>query len=385
MKAPTTHLRFPLTTLPATCEELRQDVRTVLARELEAGTWEPTAKSWGGFRPALSKKLAEAGFIGMTWPKEYGGGERSYLERYVLTEELLAAGAPTGFHWIADRQSGPVIIRFGTDEQKGRYLPGIVAGETSFCIGMSEPDSGSDLASIRTRAVRDGDGWRISGTKIWTSNAHRSDYCITLCRTEDVSEKRHAGMSQFIVDLKATEGITVRPIYNLAGAHDFNEVVFDNAYVANDCLLGDPGNGWTQVTSELSLERAGPERFLTNLALLKDLVDVLGADASASSVRQIGRLFSHLWTLRTASVSVAGMLEAGELPNVESALVKDLGTAFQQELPSVARLVVSSERLTDESLLDVIERAIMVAPAYTIQGGTTEVLRGIIARGLHLR
>jgi len=177
----------------------------------------------------------------------------------------------------------------------------------------------------------------------------------------------------------------VRPIYNLAGSHDFNEVVFDNAFVANDCLLGEPGNGWTQVTSELALERAGPERFLTNLAVLKDLIDVLGPDPSAASARQIGRLFSHLWTLRTASLSVAGMLEAGELPNVESALVKDLGTAFQQELPSVARLVASSEKLTDESLLHVIERAVMVAPAYTIQGGTTEVLRGIIARGLHLR
>lgn len=385
MRAPQTHLRFPHTVLPPSAEELRVEFREFLAREKEAGTWERSRKSWGGWKPGFSKALGEAGYLGLTWPKEYGGGERTYLERYALTEELLAAGAPSGFHWIADRQSGPVILRFGTEEQKQRYLPGIVAGETSFCIGMSEPDSGSDLASVRTRAVRDGDGWRVTGTKIWTSNAHRADYCILFCRTEEPSDKRHAGLSQFIVDLKATEGLTVRPIFNIAGSHDFNEVVFDNSYLPNDCLLGEPGNGWEQVTSELSFERAGPDRFLTNLAVLSDLVGVLGKSASPESARAIGRLFSHLSVLRKASISVAGLLEAGELPNVESAIVKDLGTAFQQELPAIARAVASAERVSDAALLDLIENAILVSPAYTIQGGTTEILRGIIARGLRLR
>ncbi len=385
MKAPQTHLRFPLKVLPGNYAELRGEIRDFLTREREAGTWAPEGKSWGAFNPHFSKALGDAGFIGMTWPKEYGGQERSNLERYVLTEELLAAGAPSGFHWIADRQSGPVIIRYGSEEQRRKYLPGIAAGDVSFCIGMSEPDSGSDLASVRTRAVRDGDGWRITGTKIWTSNAHRSHYCITLCRTEDRSEKRHAGMSQFIVDLENTEGITTRPIFNIAGSHDFNEVVFDNAFVPAECLLGEPGNGWEQVTGELALERSGPDRFLTNLHVLKGLIDVLAQDASPDAVRQIGRLYAHLRTLRTASLSVAGLLEAGELPAVESALVKDLGTAFQQELPAVARRVAASEGLSDAAFLEVVEKAILVSPAYTIQGGTTEILRGIIARGLRLR
>ena len=385
MKAPAVHLRFPPAELPQSAEALRASVRDLLEREQHAGTWRPGGKSWGGWNPELSRKLAEAGLIGMTWPKEFGGSERSYLERYVLTEELLAAGAPTGFHWIADRQSGPLILRFGSAEQKQRLLPGIAAGQVSFCIGMSEPDSGSDLASIRTRAERVGDGWSLSGTKIWTSNAHRAHYCIVLCRTEPPSEKRHAGMSQVLVDLKNANGVTVRPIFNLAGAHDFNEVTFDRTFVPDRDLLGEPGNGWAQVTSELALERAGPERFLTNLHLLRRLLAVLGADGSTASTRLIGRLVSRLWALRAASLSVAGLLEAGELPNVESALVKDLGTAFQQELPEVVRAVASAESLRDSGLLDLLHAAVMAAPAYTIQGGTTEILRGIIARGLRLR
>lgn len=385
MKAPAIHLRFPLAQLPQRAEEIRHDVRALLERERAAGTWERGGRSWGGHSPELSGKLGLAGYIGMTWPRAYGGGEHSYLERYVVTEELLAAGAPAGFHWVADRQSGPLILRFGSEEQKQRLLPSIARGELSFCIGMSEPDSGSDLASIRTRAERVDGGWSLSGTKIWTSNAHRAHYIIVLCRTEASSENRHAGMSQLLVDLKRSTGISVRPIYNLAGSHDFNEVVFDRVFVPDDHLLGEPGNGWDQVTSELAYERAGPERFLTNFHLLRELVGVLGADPSAEARRQVGRLVSHLWVLRTASLSVSGLLAAGGLPNVESALVKDLGTVFEQELPEVARRLASSEGVTDPAFLELLQRAVMAAPAYTIQGGTTEILRGIIARGLGLR
>ncbi len=391
MKSPATHLRFPLTALPESTEALRASLRARLTSEREAGTWQPDDRSWGGWNPALSRALGDAGFIGMTWPKAYGGHERSYLERYVVTEELLAAGAPTAFHWVADRQSGPVILRFGQKKQKERLLPEIAAGRLSFCIGMSEPDSGSDLASIRTRAERDGDGWRLSGTKIWTSSAHRADWCIVLCRTEAPDpdgRNRHAGLSQMLVDLGST-GVTVRPVINLRGDHDFNEVVFEEVFVPGDCVLGEPGNGWAQVTSELAYERAGPERFLTNLWLLRELIDLLGSGASGGARRTVGALVSRLWTLRTASLSVAGMLERGELPAVESALVKDLGTAFQQALPEAARSICNGEDGLDQErsrrFVTLLERAIIAAPAYTIQGGTTEILRGIIARGLRLR
>ena len=321
----------------------------------------------------------------MTWPSEYGGSERSYLERYVVTEELLAAGAPTAFHWFADRQIGPSILRYGTEEQKQRFLPPIARGELSFAVGMSEPDSGSDLASIRTRAERTDGGWRLNGSKIWTSYAHQAEYCVALVRTAPRSDDRHAGMSQVIIDLRNSHGITVRPIIDLPGRHDFNEVFFEDTFLPDDCLLGSPGDGWAQVTSELAYERSGPERFLTNFHLLCALIDVLGGSASAAADREVGRLVSRLWALRTASVSVAAMLEAGGTPNVESALVKDLGTNFQQELPEVVRRVAADEEICDRTLLDVLGQVVLASPSYTIQGGATEILRGIVARGLRLR
>ena len=385
MKAPAIHLRFAPAVLPETAGYLRAGVRDLLERTRAAGVWSADGLSWWGRNPALSRALGEAGFIGMTWPRQYGGAERSYLERYVVTEELLAACAPTAFHWFADRQIGPSILRYGTEEQKRRFLPPITRGEISFAVGMSEPDSGSDLASIRTRAERADGGWRLNGSKIWTSYAHEAEYCVALVRTEPKSDKRHAGMSQVIVDLKNSDGITVRPIIDLPGRHDFNEVFFEETFVPDDCLLGNPGDGWAQVTSELAYERSGPERFLTNFHLLRALVDVLDGSASPAARREVGLLVSRLWALRAASVSVAAALEAGETPNVESALVKDLGTNFQQDVPEIVRRVVADEGLSDRSLLDILHRIVLAAPSYTIQGGATEILRGIVARGLRLR
>ena len=381
-------LNFPPVRLSEKIESLRHEVRDFLEQERQAGTWtRDTGQSWGSFNPELSRKIGARGWIGMTWPRDQGGSERSYLERYVYTEELLAAGAPAGAHWVADRQSGPLFLRFGTEEQKRRYLPPITRGEAYYSIGMSEPDAGSDLASIRSRGEKCEGGWRLSGTKIWTSGAHRNHYMIALVRTETLGGDRHAGLSQFVVDLKHCEGLTIRPIKNLAGDDSFNEVVMDEAFVPDDCLVGKAGNGWQQVTSELAYERAGPERFLTNLHLLIGLIHLAGEDASSEVAKKVGRLTAHLWTLRNMSLSVAGMLSDGILPNTEAALVKDLGTHFQQRLPQIAREVLdvippSDRRRTYRRLLD---RGILSAPAYTIQGGTTEILRGIIARSLGLR
>ncbi len=385
MKPPSIHLRFSPALLPESATKLRAQVRGLLAQTRAEGIWLPDGLSWWGRNPALSRALGEAGFIGMTWPAEYGGAERSYLERYVVTEELLAAGAPTAFHWFADRQIGPSILRYGTEKQKRRFLPRIARGEIAFAVGMSEPDSGSDLASIRTRAERTDGGWRLNGSKIWTSYAHVAEYCVALVRTEPRSDKRHAGMSQVVIDLKNSNGITVRPIIDLSGRHDFNEVFFEDTFVPDDCLLGNPGDGWAQVTSELAYERSGPERFLTNFHLLHALVDVLRESASPAAQREVGRLVSRLWALRAASVSVAAALEAGETPNVESALVKDLGTNFQQEVPEAVRRIVADEGIRDEALLDILQQVVLAAPSYTIQGGATEILRGIVARGLRLR
>src|SRR5215203_3451751 len=185
-------------------EQVRAEVREFLAAELAAGSFSRHVDTWlSGVDPSFSRKLGERGWLGMTWPRRYGGHERSAMERYAVTEELLAAGAPVAAHWIADRQSGNAILRYGTEAQKAAMLPRIAAGECYFVIGMSEPDSGSDLASIRTRAVRNGSGdWVVNGAKVWTSNAHLSHYGIFLVRTAPADpSSRHAGMSQLLVDL----------------------------------------------------------------------------------------------------------------------------------------------------------------------------------------
>src|SRR5215510_6036985 len=215
---------FEPATLPPEAERLRAEIRSFLHTELTSLAPELKARSWGGYDTSFSRKLGAAGFIGMTWPKKYGGHERSALERYVVIEELLAGGAPVAAHWVADRQSGPLLLRFGTEEQRQRCLPKIAAGEMYFAIGMSEPDSGSDLASVRTRATKTNEGWRVRGTKLWSSGAHRSQYMIALFRTGESADQRQLGLSQFLVDL-SLPGIKVRPIDDLTGHRHFNEVV----------------------------------------------------------------------------------------------------------------------------------------------------------------
>jgi alkylation response protein AidB-like acyl-CoA dehydrogenase len=321
----------------------------------------------------------------MTLPKKYGGHERSARERYVISEELLAAGAPVAGHWIADRQSAPLILHYGTEEQRRDILPRIAAGECFFCIGMSEPDSGSDLASVRTRARPVDGGFVVNGTKLWTTYAHESHYMILFCRT-DQSDDRHGGTSQLLIDLK-TPGVTIRPIYDLAGAHHFNEVSFEDVFIPQTCLIGKLGDGWTQVMSELAFERSGPERFLSSFALLNELVRVAGLADSQEARRAIGRLTAHLIILRQMSQSVAGMLARGENPALQATIVKDLGTLFEQEIPEVARRLTETEpSLASGNIFPaVLAHTMMAAPSFSLRGGTREILRGIIARGLGLR
>ena len=377
---------FELRSLPPEAEAFREEVRAFLRQALGERPSVRRARSWGGFDPAFSRQLGARGWIGLTWPKRYGGQERSFLERYVLLEELLAAGAPAGAHWVAERQSGPLLLRFGTEAQRERFLPAIARGELSFAIGMSEPDSGSDLASIRTRAVpRDG-GYIVNGTKVWTSNAHRSQYAIALLRTAVVPDKKHEGLSQFLVDLKSP-GITIRPIINLAGSHDFNEVVFQDAFVPDDMRVGGEGDGWKQVTTELAYERSGPERYLSSVALVFELIRAAGTSPDPRAAEVIGRLVAHLATLRQMSLSVAGMLQAGQNPNLEAAVVKDVGTTFEQSIPEIVHALLDLEPTIDTGtdLQQTLGYLVQRAPSFSLRGGTREVLRGIIARGLGLR
>ena len=378
--------RFDPVQMPQEAQALRGEVRTFIAQEVAAGAFTPSRNSWSTFDADFSRKCGQRGYIGMRWPKEYGGHERSALERYVVTEEMLAGGAPVGAHWIADRQSGQQILRHGSERAKRSILPRIAAGQCYFSIGMSEPDSGSDLAAVRTRAARVEGGWKISGTKVWTSGAHRSHYLIALARTSAKEEDRHAGMTQFIVDL-AQPGVSVRPIYNLYGGHDFNEVVFDEFFVPDDMVMGEVGAGWKLVTGELAFERSGPDRFLSTYQLLVESIRAAGNEPDARAANEIGRFVAHLATLRRMSISVAGMLERGAQPTVEAALVKDVGTAFEREIPETFRHLIATEPTLGEgvSYAELLGMTILRAPGFTIRGGTREILRGMIARGLGLR
>jgi alkylation response protein AidB-like acyl-CoA dehydrogenase len=385
MNAITSLTEFPPPPPSPEAEALRAEVRDFLRAELATRKPIARAESWSGWDAEFSRKMGARGWIGMTWPRRYGGHERTALERYVVLEEMLAAGAPVSAHWIADRQSGPLLLRLGTEAQRESILPRIARGECYFCIGMSEPDSGSDLASVRTRAVPVDGGFVVNGTKLWTSHAHQSHYMILFCRT-GAAEDRHGGVSQLLVDL-TLPGISIRPVNALSGEHHFNEVVFTDCFIPADAVIGALGDGWNQVTGELAFERSGPERFLSSFTLLVELVRALGDAPGEAATRAVGRLSAHLMTLRRLSRSVAGMLQAGENPALQASLVKDLGALVEQEIPEIARLLVASEpSLTAaQDFSAVLAYTTLHAPSFSLRGGTREILRGIIARGLGLR
>ncbi|MGH8596596.1 MAG: acyl-CoA dehydrogenase family protein, partial [Gammaproteobacteria bacterium] len=366
----------------------RSEVREFLAEELKTVTPVSRSNSWDGIDAEFSRKLGARGWIGMTLPKEYGGHGSSALERYVVVEEVLAAGAPVGFHWVADRQSGPMIARLGTEAQKRSILPAIARGEACFCIGMSEPNSGSDLASVKTRAERVADGWLVNGTKIWTTLAHRANYMIALFRTDSLADSKHRGLSQFLIDLSVVKGITPRPIRDLTGRSNFNEVSFVDALLPADALLGREGDGWKQVTAELAFERSGPERYLSCFVLLTQLIDVLKGHASAAALAKIGAEVAWAATLRNMSLAVAGQLAAGLDPSLQASIVKDLGCHFEQRLPGLAQELVALEPALAGHGIDyqqVLGNLIQLAPSFSLRGGTLEILRGIIARSLGVR
>ena len=380
-----TVLDFPLTPPARDLAALRAEVRDFLKTALPAGySAADRARSWSGFDAEFSRALGAQGYIGMTLPREYGGQERSAIERHVVVEELLAAGAPVAAHWIADRQSAPMILHNGTEAQKRAILPRIAAGECYFCIGMSEPDSGSDLASVRMKAERTDQGWRLNGTKLWTTYAHESHYMICFCRTGPsgaTSGDRHGGTSQFLIDL-TLPGITIQPVLDIAGEHHFNEVNFDNVVLPADALLGNEGDGWAQVMAELSFERSGPERFLSSFALLDDAIRV--APQTDASAAVTGRLLAHMLVLRHMSQSIAARLARGERPDLHAAIVKDLGAVYEQDIPERLREILGPDQ-SDDAYAATYARIRQAAPGFSLRGGTREVLRGIIARGLGLR
>jgi acyl-CoA dehydrogenase len=354
---------------------LRDEVRRFLAGQ----TFTARCDSWmTGFSEEFSKRLGDRGWIGMTWPSEFGGGERPTWQRHVVSEELLAAGAPVAAHWFADRQTGPQLLRFGSDAQRRRFLPRIAAGECFFCVGMSEPDAGSDLAALRTAARPVAGGWSVSGTKLWTSHAHRAHYMVALVRTSTESD-RHAGLSQVIIDL-SHPGVGVNPVRTVTGAAHFNEVALDEVFVRADMVIGTVGAGWSQILSELTSERSGPERVLSTFPLLAAAFGSAGPDVDDRQAELIGRAVARYQTLRRMSASVTLAAQAGRDVARSAALVKWLGTSFEQDTVEVARAF--APRARGERVEALLGEAALAAPGFTLRGGTSEVLMGIVARGL---
>ncbi|MGJ7509793.1 acyl-CoA dehydrogenase family protein [Variovorax sp. GT1P44] len=378
---------FRLAHLPEEAQAFRTEVREFLSSNLEPAAPAVRARTWMGFDAAFSRRLAARGWVGITLPSAYGGAGLDAFRRFVLVEEMLAAGAPVAAHWIADRQSGPLINKFGTEAQKDFYLPRICRGEAFFCIGMSEPNSGSDLASVRTRATRVEGGWRLTGRKIWTTNAHRSHYMIALVRTSGAPEDRQGGLSQLIVDL-SLPGIDIRPIADLTGDAHFSEVTFDDVFLKDDALIGDEGSGWMQVNAELAFERSGPERLYSSVVLLDTwMASLRKSGFSASDAALLGGFAIQLATLRSLSVAVTTKLARGESPVVEAALVKDIGTEFEQAIPAAIEAAVAADptRAVDADLHRTLAYLSQISPTFSLRGGTREILRGMIARGLGLR
>ena len=325
--------------------------------------------SWiNGYSKEFSKELAGHGWIGMTWPDNpYSGPASPAIDRLIVGEELIKAGAPIAASWFADRQMGPALLAYGTPDQQAAFLPGIVAGETTWCIGMSEPDAGSDLASLKTSAERQGDMFVINGQKIWTSFGAVSDYCYLICRTSQEGPP-HAGISEVIVPMN-TPGIEVRPIKDMTTNHHFCEVFFTDVRVPVENLVGQEGGAFKQTMRQLEHERGGIDRLVSNHALY--LMALAQADTSNLVVRdEIARLEIGYPIGRI--VVIREVLK--QAPAGFSAATKCFCTEHEIRVSDFVSRVLGPQA----TLWDDVTRGLSYAPGYTIMGGTSNVMRNIL-------
>ncbi|MEW1973847.1 acyl-CoA dehydrogenase family protein [Microbacterium profundi] len=373
-------MRIDATELTAAELHLQQEVRAFLSEQLPTDTYPLGLGMSGASDPAFSRALGTRGWLGMALPREYGGGGRSAVERLVVVEELLAVGAPVGYHWIGDRQSGPNIATNGTDAQKRELLPGIASGELSFSIGMSEPGSGSDLASLRTRARPVDGGWIVSGTKIWTTGAYEATHILALFRTSD---DRHSGLTQFIVE-RNLPGLTVTPIPFIDGSRDFCELTFDEVFIPDEMRLGEVGAGWGQNIAELALERGGVDRWMSMMPVINHWASGAWGPLSDGARADLGLITARMWGLRGVSLSIARMVDEGKSPSIEAALAKEMATRFEQDCVEIAgRHFGRTPDLTSTDPYEaLLARATLVSPSWSIRGGTIEILRNIVSKGL---
>lgn len=346
--------------------ELRAQARKVASEAVER--YGRHNDSWiNGFSKEFAVEMAAHGWIGMTWPVEFGGGGRPPIDRLIVGEELIAAGAPIAAMWFADRQMGPTLIAYGREDQQEAFLPGILSGETTWCIGMSEPDAGSDLASLTTQAVRDGDEFVINGQKIWTSFGEVADYCYLICRTSNDGPP-HAGISEIIVPMD-TPGIEVRPITDMTTNRHFAEVWYTDVRVPATNLVGTEGNAFKQTMRQLEHERGGIDRLVSNQALYRIAAE--RADTTDARIRQemaaietgyrIGRILVIREVLRQA-------------PAGFSAATKCFCTEHEWRVAEFVARILGPEA----TVWNDVVHGLLYAPGYTIMGGTSNVMRNIL-------
>jgi hypothetical protein len=367
---------------PEMAEE-RNAVRVFLQEARARRLFTPNCDNWlSGHSPTFSRELGQRGWIGMTWPAAYGGRDAGPLSRLAVIEELLAQGAPVAAHWFADRQVGPSLLKYGTIHQRRFFLPAMARGELFFCVGMSEPESGSDLGSVRTRAYRYEDKWHVSGVKIWTSHADKADYILALVRTGSIDQRPAEALTQVLIDMSAP-GVSVRPITMLDGQCHFCEVTFDDVSVTDDMVLGTVGDGWKQVLGELAFERSGPERFLSTFPIVPPLARAM-TESDTRRDAELGALAARLSVLRAMSARINQCLNESNLPTVPAAIAKDLGTTLENDTIDVTRGWIHALDDPQEraAMLRMFSEAQAHAPAFTLRGGTSEILRGIVARAL---
>jgi len=379
-------------------ERFRSEIREFLRRELPADWGDAGAlgeageESWEFLR-SFQKKLAERRWLTLGWPEEHGGLAASHMMQVIYNEEMSYFRAPIQLGVGPDRV-GPTIILYGTDDQKRRHLPGIMAGETVWCQGFSEPEAGSDLASLQTTAVADGDYFVVNGQKIWTSVANRADWCILLARTDREAPK-HKGISYFLLDMK-TPGVEVRPLVDMLGRNTFNEVFFDSARIPRDCLVGELNRGWYVAAATLDFERSGINRVVMGIRMHEELVEY-AAQAGGDRGRllddirvrhKLAELAIEFQAGRLLAYRVASMQEKGQIPNAEASMSKLYGTELQQRLAETGMEILGLGGQIEPgsrgaSLQEQVEQFYLLASALTVAAGTSEIMRNIIAmRGL---
>ena len=378
-------------------ESFRQEVRGFLEDEIKKGTFKPMCDGWiQGFSWEFTKKVAAKGWLGITWPKEYGGLGRSHIDRLILTTEMLRYGAPTACHWFAERQIGRAVYVYGTEEQKQEMLPKILKGEACVGLGMSEPEAGSDLASIKTRASEDGDFYVLNGQKMWTSCARYMTHMYLVART-DPNAPKQKGISEFVIDIK-TPGITIRPTIDITGSEAWGEVFFDNVRVPKKYLIGEKNRGFYQILNQLDFERSGVERLMGNYPLFDAIIKFSKeTKRNGKPVCEDPMIRSRLAQLQVEFevgqmllYRVVQVMEKGKAPNIEAAIAKPFCTTFEQHLASIATDVLGLYgQLWMESkyapIRGMAPHSFLGSKGYSLQAGTSEVLKGVIAsRGLGL-